>query len=242
MNDEHDLPGESNATRAAAAPRWGLSDAIVGYLVAIVGSSLVAAIVLAVSGGRDLGLGGLALTQVALWAGFLGAPIVAARRRGSGSLRRDFGLAVRPRDAAVGVPIGLAAQLLLVPLIYLPFRRLFDTEDLSRPARELLDKASGAELVALAVALVVVPPVVEELFFRGLLLRAWERRATTTWAVTGSAVVFGASHFEPLQFPALAAVGGVFAVLAVRAGRLGPAIWAHAAFNAATVAALVIAR
>jgi membrane protease YdiL (CAAX protease family) len=234
--------GDDDVAEGSRSLRWGLADAAAGYLVAIFGSSLVAAVVLSVRGGAELGLGGLALAQVALWAGFLGAPLVATHRRGTASLRRDFGLWARPRDALVGIPVGIAAQFVLVPLIYVPFRALFDVDDLSRPARELVDRASGAELVVLAAALIVVAPIIEELFFRGLLLRAWERRASTVWAVTGSAVVFGVTHFELLQLPALAAVGGVFALLAVQARRLGPAIWAHAAFNAATVAALVLGR
>lgn len=223
-----------------ARRQWGLREAAVGYVVAIVGSTFAAAIWLSVSADGELGLGGLAAAQAGLWTGFLGAPLFAAYRLGSGSLRDDFGLSARRRDALVGAPVGVACQLILVPLIYLPFRRLFEDDDLSRPARELLDRADGAQLVVLAVVLVAGAPIVEELFFRGLLLRAWERRVTTAWAVAGSATVFGITHFQPLQFPALAAVGVVFAILTVRAGRLGPAIWAHAAFNGVTVAALAL--
>ena len=55
------------------------------------------------------------------------------------------------------------------------------------------------------------------------------------WAVVATAVVFGATHFQPLQLLALAGAGAVFALLAVRFDRLGPAIIAHMAFNAVTV-------
>jgi membrane protease YdiL (CAAX protease family) len=88
----------------------------------------------------------------------------------------------------------------------------------------------------------VVAPVVEELFFRGLVLRSLERRVGTAWAVVGSAVAFGLAHFELLQLPALVGVGVVCGVLAVRTGRLGPGIFVHAAFNAVAVATLAGSR
>jgi uncharacterized protein len=54
-------------------------------------------------------------------------------------------------------------------------------------------------------------------------------------------LIFGLSHFELLQLPALVLAGAVFGWLAHRAGRLGPAIAAHVAFNMVTVVALLAA-
>ncbi len=62
------------------------------------------------------------------------------------------------------------------------------------------------------------------------------------WAVIVSSLVFGAVHLQPLQFPALVAVGVVFALLALRTGRLGPSIFAHIGFNAVAVGSLLAAR
>jgi membrane protease YdiL (CAAX protease family) len=130
----------------------------------------------------------------------------------------------------------------LVPLVSLPIIWLagVDLDKLSQPARELGDKATtpgGIALLFLTVA--IGAPLAEELFFRGLVLRAFEKRVGTRWAVAASSVVFGATHFQALQFPALTAAGVVFALLVVTTGRLGPAIFAHMAFNAATVASIV---
>jgi membrane protease YdiL (CAAX protease family) len=97
-------------------------------------------------------------------------------------------------------------------------------------------------VAVLFVFLVIGAPVVEELFFRGLLLRSLDRRFGTPAAVIGSALVFGLVHYELLQLPALILFGIVLAVLAERTGRLGPGIAAHAAFNAATVLSLTLAR
>lgn len=230
------------ATASAGNVRWGLGDAAVGYLVALVASGVLGAAWLSAAGSDELSLAGLAVAQVGLWAGFLGAPWFAAKRRGSGSLRDDFGLSVRARDALIGVPIGLACQLVLLPLLYLPVSLLVDTSELSRPARELTGQAKGPAFVALAGVLIVGAPIVEELFFRGLLLRSCKRRWGYGGALLASACVFGATHFQLLQFFGLAAFGAILAWLALRYERLGPAIWTHAAFNAVTVVALFLER
>jgi membrane protease YdiL (CAAX protease family) len=90
--------------------------------------------------------------------------------------------------------------------------------------------------------LAIGAPIVEELFFRGLLMRAIDHRYGAVAAVAGSSVVFGLAHFEPLQLPALILFGIVLAILAQRSGRLGPGIIAHATFNAATVLTLTLNR
>ena len=59
-------------------------------------------------------------------------------------------------------------------------------------------------------------------------------------ALIGSSVVFGAIHFQALQFAGLTAAGLVFGALALRTDRLAPALFAHIAFNCATVALLVL--
>ena len=52
-------------------------------------------------------------------------------------------------------------------------------------------------------------------------------------------MAFGITHFQLVQLPALVLVGVVNGLLVLRTGRLGPALWSHAAFNAVTVAVLV---
>ena len=87
---------------------------------------------------------------------------------------------------------------------------------------------------------VVGAPIVEELFFRGLVLRSFERRLRPALAIGATAVLFSLAHFQVLQFLALVIFGVIAGVLAHRAQRLGPAIWAHVAFNATTVIALLL--
>lgn len=216
-----------------------LRHALVGYVAAIVVSTLMAAGATAFTGEIDNAFALLA-GQVAFWGVLLAT--VAYSKRGADSTQPSGSLAVafRWRDLPVGAALGGATQLVVVPLLYLPFRSLIDEEDLSGPARDLFDRVHGAGLVAMAIGVIVVAPIVEEVFFRGLLLGAMRGRWGTAAAVIGSSLVFGATHFQPLQLPALAVAGAIFAVAAVRTGWLGPVIAIHAGFNAATFVALVL--
>nr|MBA3303816.1 CPBP family intramembrane metalloprotease [Acidimicrobiia bacterium] len=115
-------------------------------------------------------------------------------------------------------------------------------DQVGETAEELTGEASGAFGVALLVLMVaVIAPLLEELFYRGLWLRAIERRFGRVVAVVGSSVLFGAAHLQPFDFPALAGFGAIAAVLTVRSGRLGPALWAHVAFNLTAVISLLVA-
>jgi membrane protease YdiL (CAAX protease family) len=85
-------------------------------------------------------------------------------------------------------------------------------------------------------------PLVEELFFRGLLFRALLGRTPVPVAVVVSSLLFALAHFEAVQFAGLAVFGVVLALLAWRTGRLMPGIGAHAAFNLAAVVSVVHIR
>jgi membrane protease YdiL (CAAX protease family) len=225
-------------------PRWGLGDAAVGLLVGWVATAIVVSLWVSAGGGQpsDTSLGALAAGEAALWLGLLGAPLVASRRKGAGSLREDFGFSFRWTDPLVGLPIGVVCQVLLVPLIYLPMQQLVSKHDLEEPVRRVTDSAHGGGYIALTIVVVVGAPIVEELFFRGLVLRSLQRRFGDTWAVLGSAVLFGLAHFELLQLPALVSLGVILGVMAVSTKRLGPSIFAHAGFNLVTMIALGLSR
>jgi uncharacterized protein len=167
----------------------------------------------------------------------------ASRVRGQGNLGLDYGWGLgRWWDLPAGAAIGLACQYLLIPLLYLPFEHIDRnlSHELSQPARNDSGAAHSVGSVAVLVLfLVVFAPMVEELFFRGLFLRALLGRTPPAVAIVVSGLVFALAHFEAVQFAGLAVFGVVLGVLAWRTGRLAPGIGAHAAFNAAAVIAVV---
>lgn len=232
-NIEAPDPGPAFARRGS-----GVVGLAVGYVLAVVISAIAAAAVTSATsgaGGLLPRLGG----QLAFWATLVGTVLWVHRGR-DGSLVVQLGLRVRWFDLPVGFAAGIATQLVLVPALYLPLRGLIDDEALSAPARELFGGMGGVELAVLGLMVVVVAPIVEEVFFRGAVLHALRRRWSVAAAVAWSSVVFGATHFQPLQLPALALAGAVFAVAVVRTGRLGAAIAVHAGFNATTFFALAL--
>ena len=224
-------------------PRFSVGIALAGWLAALIISNLGAAIILAATGYsgtdyRDLPLWLIAVLQVPLWVGLVGAVVVVSRRFGTGSLRKDYGFRFRSSDV-IGVPIGVVVQLVFLPLLYRALSIFVDTSSVDEPAKNLTDRAQGVGVVLLVVLVVVGAPIIEELFFRGLLLRSIEARWTNTLALWASAILFGLAHFELLQLPALVLFGLVAGYCAQRTGRLGMSIWAHVGFNATTVVFLL---
>jgi uncharacterized protein len=177
---------------------------------------------------------------VGLWLGFVGAVVFASRLRGTGSVWRDMGLRVRPWDVLIGPAVGFAGQIILLPVLYLPLEHVIPNlnQKLKVPAQHLTGGFPGSDLAVIAVLTVVVVPVIEETFFRGLVLRALLRVFKGAGPVVGVAIaavadgiIFGLAHFELLELLGLSAFGAVLAFMAYKFKRLGPWIFAHGMFN-----------
>lgn len=235
---------------APARPRtWGLGDVALGFSIGLAGSQLVLAAILAATDRTveqvdDLPLSLVAVAQMGLWLGLLGAPVVATRLKGNGVVA-DLHLRARVADAWRGGLVGVLLQLVAIPLLYWPLLDLLDkgASDLEGPAREMTDRAVGAVGVVLLIVIVgICAPIVEEIFYRGLFQEALRKRGLPPAAAIGiNATVFGLSHGQLLQLPALILFGAAAGVLTHRSGRLGPAIAAHVAFNMVTVISLLVA-
>jgi membrane protease YdiL (CAAX protease family) len=81
---------------------------------------------------------------------------------------------------------------------------------------------------------VIVAPLLEELLFRGMVLRALLTRFSNSAAVAISAVVFSAFHPSLVGAPCALLLGLVLGVLLVRTGSIWPCIAAHSAWNLTT--------
>jgi membrane protease YdiL (CAAX protease family) len=230
-------------------PRWGIPDALVGWFVVYLGSAIWGVAVLVATGhaGDDLDempLEVVALAQLGLALGFFLVPWAITRAKGNGIVV-DLGLRIRARDLWQGGLLGIAGQLVLIPLLYWPLLELLDkdVEDLEGPAQDLTDRADGPVGVLLLVLIVgVLAPIFEEIFWRGLVQRSLLKRGLAPVLAIGiSSLLFAATHFQLLQLPGLFVAGALFGTLAYRADRLGPAIAAHLTFNMVTVITLLAA-
>jgi uncharacterized protein len=233
------------APEERAEVRWGLGDAALGFVLGLVGGAVASGVVLALSGAddiEDLSLGWLAVAQLGLWFGLLGVPLAAAKLKGNGPVS-DYGLRIVGRDVPLGLVVGFVSQWAILWIVYLPIQLLTDvsSSDISEPAQEITDKASSPLGVVLLILIVGIgAPIVEEIFFRGLVLRALARRVSEPLAIGGAALAFALTHFQALQLPALFLFGIVLGVVTQRYGRLGPAIVAHMVFNLTAVVSLLV--
>lgn len=103
--------------------------------------------------------------------------------------------------------------------------------------------ADRAYLVATLVTAVIAAPIIEELVFRGLVMRGLLSRMRAPLAIALQGVLFGVAHVDPvrgwgnigLAF-VLSGVGVAFGVSAFLTRRLGPTVFAHAIFNGVVLA------
>lgn len=107
----------------------------------------------------------------------------------------------------------------------------------------LHDPAPPWGKVHLLVQAALVAPLVEELFFRGLLLEVLWRLSGSIWvAIAASAALFGLVHMSvPQTILPLASMGVILGTLRCRTGSLTACVAAHALFNVRTLALVLVA-
>jgi sodium transport system permease protein len=114
---------------------------------------------------------------------------------------------------------------------------VFRLYPLNPEVKKALDGLLGGSpnLIALLVVMAVVPPVCEELAFRGFILSGFRHLGHAWRAVVYSALFFGLTHPIMQQSILASLVGVVIGVLAVRTGSILPCIVFHMTHNALAV-------
>lgn len=163
-----------------------------------------------------------------------------SRRWGSGRLGTDLGLTPTWSDLGWGPVVwlaALAAQVvagLVVVALGVPI-----TGNAEAIGEAAVDRTY---LVSIVITAVIAAPIVEEIVFRGVVLRGLRSRLPVVVAVVVQAVLFGAAHVDPVRgvgniglVIVLSGVGVAFGVAAVLLRRIGPSIVGHALFNGAVL-------
>jgi membrane protease YdiL (CAAX protease family) len=91
-------------------------------------------------------------------------------------------------------------------------------------------------------AVVILAPIAEEVFFRGVVFNALLREAGSRWAYIGSAALFAVIHLEPVAMLPLFALGLALAWVYQRTRNLLAPIAMHATVNGIAVALVLLDR
>lgn len=132
-------------------------------------------------------------------------------------------------SGALAALIGLGAGAVISQIVLLIANNV-SQRPVEAPA-QLPEDLRGIEILLAGLAVVVVAPIAEELFFRGFLYQALRRWRGTTQGIVLSAVVFALPHVSPLIIPSIFALGVILAYLFEKRGSVVAAIAAHATFN-----------
>lgn len=237
--------------------RWRLGDFLLVWVAGFITSLIGALIGIAVGVGGsaedilDLGVSPELLFWVVLPAQFFGMLLALAwvsQRRGSGNFTRDFGLSIKGQDAVFlffGMVVFLALSLALSP-----FAAWIGSDETPQVTVQAIQEIGAwPTRIIVALVVVVVTPIVEELTFRGLLLRYLQERLHARSALFLSALLFGLFHLLGATGAAAATIamvqtflaGLVLAYLTQRSGSLSRAIFTHGGFNLFTVLILYFA-
>lgn len=91
----------------------------------------------------------------------------------------------------------------------------------------LLTSNSLAEFIFVVTIVALIPSIVEEILFRGLIQRSIEKTTSPYRSAIITGIIFGAYHFNPFSFVPLAALGIFLGFLTVRTGSVWTSVVVH---------------
>jgi membrane protease YdiL (CAAX protease family) len=147
-----------------------------------------------------------------------------------------FGMPAIPAFFAVAVALGIAAPVVGGMLTQF----LAGPHALHQDVQQLGVQAQLGTRIVLALLVVTLGPLVEELLFRGMLLSALMRRLHVGWAVTIASLSFVLIHLPGLQLqwyalPDLLLLALALCWIRLKSGSIWPAVLTHAINNALAV-------
>lgn len=146
-------------------PRWGATDAAIGVGLALVFAALLP-LILTSGWTTTIGVATF-LSYLVVWVPLLGAVLIASFLRGRRSLTADFGLRFRFIDILWGLGVGLLARV-AASLIEIAFYGRMSIGYVTIGEVEY----NAVWVFGTLLAPIVLAPLIEELFFRGLLQRS----------------------------------------------------------------------
>ena len=111
---------------------------------------------------------------------------------------------------------------------------LEDSLEAIKYMENLMDTSSAGSFVLTLIFLALLPAVLEELLYRGLMMESLMRWGPF-WAILISATAFGLSHQMLLRIPGMIFVGILFGWIKYKTGKLSASILMHLIYNTVVV-------
>ena len=162
-------------------------------------------------------------------------PFVLLARRSALGFAGEFSLGRPDLKTTAIVILASAAAILPIEAFSALFERSW-TPDADYTSFILSIKPKGpASFFFIALGVVVIAAITEELLFRGFIQRIFQRNMNGALAVILASLLFSLSHFNPPLIPAIAALGILYGYIFYRTGTLWYSIGGHAIYNLATL-------
>jgi membrane protease YdiL (CAAX protease family) len=181
------------------------------------------------------------LSAVLLQGSFFGLPLLYARLVGVRPFAFSGFARLSPRQAALVLVASIGSFWLLYGLsrVQMEVIRAAGYEKQAQEEERQINRGiesarNQGALPALAL-LVLIPPLCEETFFRGILLRGLASRFGLAVALGGTSLLFSAFHGTLVQKGLMIALGCYFGALVHLTGSLWASILAHAVNNLAVL-------
>lgn len=228
-SDESRWTASEGLPRADRWPWWYAPVGLIGGQVVGIGLGLCLIVATSVGWGAP---------TILLDAGMLGTAIFLARRTGARP-REALGLRrmrITPGRAVLWIVTGILASAVVIGVYLTSIAGL-----IGRPHALYPSPHTTADAVFFALAGVLIAPVCEEIFFRGMFYSALRSRLSVKSAVLIAATVFGLVHWFPGGQPLWSAfpravIGVALCLLYERSGSLYPGIAMHMTINSSLVA------
>jgi membrane protease YdiL (CAAX protease family) len=195
-----------------------------------------------IGGAMVLGMAGApALGNALLQGSFFAIPLLYARYARLGPFEGNGFVPLPPRRIAFVLLASLGTFWLLNGLTHLNdlAMRLMGLKEgadaQAKLIKEGIERAQESGIAPTMAMFVIVPPLCEEVFFRGVLFRGLLKRFGPAVSLAGTSLLFAAFHPMDVQKFLMVFVGAYFGVLVYLTGSLWASILAHAVNNLAVI-------
>lgn len=136
----------------------------------------------------------------------------------------------------------LITYLALIPLQFMiwGYGWLLGDAGFKAPTNPIMFFNSELDLLLLFTAIVILAPLIEEIFFRGYLFKLFQDKLGDNPAIFLTAILFAAAHFNLYTFLPILIMGGVMGWARKRSGSIVPSLTMHALNNLIALSVVIL--